>query len=67
MLSKSEKKYLSGRMFSKEYKYVLKHRVGEKLLELSNDLDLILESKEYFKDFLKTLFENFLVRLENQK
>ena len=64
MLSKKEKLYLKGLIFPKDYKYVLKHRIGNKLLEFEKELDLFIESKEYFKDWLKTIFENFIKRLE---
>lgn len=64
MLSKNEKKYLQGRLFSKNYQYVLKHRIGEKILELERELDLFIESKEYFKEWLENIFTNFMKRLK---
>ena len=64
MFSKNEKKYLQGRMFSQDHKYVLKHRIGKKLLEFEKELDLIIDSKEYFKDWLKNVLGNFIERLE---
>ena len=65
MLSKKEKLYLKGRIYSKDYKYVLKHRIGDKLLEFERELDLFLDSKEYFKEWLKAVFENFIKRYDN--
>lgn len=64
MFSKNERKYLKGMLFSKDYKYVLKHRISKKLLEFEKELDLILESKEYFKDWLKDVFTNFIKRVD---
>jgi len=66
MLSKSEIKFLKGRMFTEDYKYVLKHRITKKIKDLQKDLDLIIDSKEdFYKDWLKGMFEEYLTRLEN--
>ncbi len=67
MFSKNERKYLEGRIYSKDYKYVLKHRIGKKLLDFESELDLVLESKEYFKDWLKEVFTNFIMRLRSEE
>ena len=65
MLSKKERKYLElPYIFNKDYRYVLKHRISVKIRELQKDLDLIVESKEYYRDWLKSIFENFIKRLE---
>jgi len=63
MLSKSEKKFLKGLIFSKDYQYVLNHRIGQKILNFERDLDLFLDSDKYFKEWLKEIFTNFMKRL----
>ena len=65
MLSKKEKKYLElPYIINKDYRYVLKHRITSKIRELQKDLDLIVDSKEnFYKDWLKSIFENFIARL----
>ena len=65
MLSKSERKYFEYPVLStKEYKYVLKHRITQKMNELQIDLDLILHSNTFFKDWLKLMFEDYLIRVD---
>lgn len=65
MLSKKERKYLEyPYIFNKDYRYVVKHRIRNKIRELQKDLDLIVDSKEnFYKDWLKGIFENFIARL----
>lgn len=65
MLSKKERRYLEyPYIFNENYRYVLKHCIKGKILELQKDLDLIVDSKEnFYKDWLKGIFENFIARL----
>lgn len=65
MLSKKERRYLElPRLFNENYTYVVKHRIKGKIKELQKDLDLIIDSKEnFYKDWLKGIFENFIARL----
>ena len=68
MLSKSERKYLKlPYTFKKNYRYVLHYRISNKIIKLQKDLDLIVDSKEFFyKDWLKSIFENFIKRLPEE-
>ena len=65
MLSKQERKYLKlPVLFNKNYSYYLKHQITQKILELEKDLDIIIESKTFHKEWLKTIFERYLARVD---
>ena len=65
MLSKSEKKYLRfPKLIPANYKYVLKHRITNKIYDLQSDLDLFLKANTFHKDWLKSIFENYLARID---
>lgn len=45
MLSRAEVKYLKySNFYNKNYEYLLKHRITEKIRELGKEIDLIIES-----------------------
>ena len=65
MLSNSEKKYLRHPiLINDNYKYVLNHRISNKIRELEKDLDLILKANTFHKEWLKGIFKNYLARVD---